>query len=70
MAEKCFAINGFAKEEIKDCWLNKTLHIFMNRKTAAARVEQATREICLEALLKHTKLKASKKPVQLVRLIA
>jgi site-specific DNA-cytosine methylase len=70
MAEKCFAVNGFAKEEIKDCWFNRTLHIFMNRKTAAARVEQATREILLEALLKHPKLKSSKKPVRLVRMIA
>ena len=67
MAEKCFATNGFAKEEIKDCWLNRTLHIFMNRKTAAARVEQATRELFLEALLKHSKLATSKKPVRLVR---
>lgn len=58
MAEKCFAVNGFAKEEIENCWFNKTLHIFMNKKTAADRIMQAARVILLESVVKtHRKKK-------------
>lgn len=34
VAQKCFAINGFAKEEVKDVWWNSKLDIMMNKKTA------------------------------------
>lgn len=48
---KCFATHGFSKNEVNDVWFNTKLEIMMNRKTAAEKVEQATREILLEALL-------------------
>ena len=34
LAGECFAINGFAKEEVKDLYWNSILNIQMNRKTA------------------------------------
>ncbi|MCK5612269.1 DNA (cytosine-5-)-methyltransferase [Candidatus Pacearchaeota archaeon] len=55
VAQKCFAQHGFSKKEIKDVWWNTKLEILMNRKTATAQVEQAVREILLEALCNHAK---------------
>lgn len=54
VAVKCFATHGFTKKEINDVWWNTKLEIFMNRKTAAEKINQAVNEIMLEALLTHT----------------
>lgn len=50
VAEKCFATHGFARNEVKDVWWNTKLEILMNKKTATAQIEQAVREILLEAI--------------------
>jgi len=50
VAEKCFATHGFDRSEVNDVWWNNKLGIMMNKKTAAAQVEQAVREIFLEAI--------------------
>ena len=46
VAKKCFQVNGFTKEEIKEVWWNTKLWIQMNKKTAAEKVDQAI-NVCL-----------------------
>lgn len=41
IALKCFAVNGFPKEQIKEVWWNKKLEIMMNKKTAVEQVNNA-----------------------------
>lgn len=53
VAIKCFAVNGFSKEDVKDCWWNKRLEILMNKKTATDQIEQAVRQIVFEELFDH-----------------
>jgi len=55
VAVKCFATHGFTRKEVDDVWFNPKLEIMMNRKTAAAQVEQAVREIILEAVFEANK---------------
>lgn len=50
VAVECFAINGFAKEEVKDLWWNKTLFIQMNRKTAVFVWERAIGKLIAEGI--------------------
>lgn len=50
IAEKCFQVNGFTKEEIKEVWWNTKLWIMMNKKTAAENVEQAINECIAEEI--------------------
>ena len=50
VAVKCFAINGFSKEEVKDLYWNSILHIQMNRKTAINVWECAIGELIGEGL--------------------
>ncbi len=50
VAVKCFATNGFSKEEVKDLWWNKTMGIQMNRKTAGDRWNCAIGELIGEGL--------------------
>jgi DNA (cytosine-5)-methyltransferase 1 len=47
---KCFAVNGFSKEEVNDVWWNTKINIMMNKKTACEIVEQAVRENMLEEI--------------------
>jgi len=61
VAQKCFAVNGFTKEEVNDVWFNEKLGIMMNKKTATESIEQAVRVILLEALLDTAKNKPRKK---------
>ena len=51
VAFKCFAVNGFAKEQVKDVWFNKKLEIMMNKKTATDEIERAIGEVIFETLL-------------------
>ena len=46
VAKKCFQVNGFTKEEIKEVWWNTKLWIQMNKKTAAEKVNQAI-NVCI-----------------------
>jgi len=48
VAVKCFAINGFSKEEVKDLYWNNKLGIQMNRKTAVNVWERAVAELILD----------------------
>ena len=41
LVDGCFAVNGFSKEEVKDLYWNKTLHIQMNRNTSSYIFEMA-----------------------------
>lgn len=50
VAVKCFAKNGFSKEEVKDLYWNTKLHIQMNRKTAVNVWEYAIGELIGEGL--------------------
>jgi len=50
VAVKCFAKNGFPKEEVKDLYWNTKLHIQMNRKTALRVWECAIGELIGEGL--------------------
>jgi len=50
VAVKCFAVNGFSKEEVKDLYWNKILGIQMNRKTAVFTWECAIGELIGEGL--------------------
>ena len=50
LVDKCFAMNGFPKEEVKDLYWNKTLGIQMNRKTAADIFDRAANELFGELL--------------------
>jgi len=51
VAQKCFALNGFSRTEVKDVWWNTKLNIMMNKKTAAECVDQAISEILVEVVL-------------------
>ncbi len=51
VAQKCFAVHGFSKDEVKDVWWNTKLEILMNRKKAAAQIDQAIHELLLETIL-------------------
>lgn len=53
IAQKCFAINGFTKEEIKEVWWNTKLGIQMKKKTAAEKVDQAINECIAEGIAEH-----------------
>ena len=55
VSQKCFAVNGFSKEEVKDVWWNTKLEIMMNKKTAANRVDMAVHEILLETICDNVK---------------
>jgi site-specific DNA-cytosine methylase len=61
VAEKCFAVNGFTKEEVKDVWWNTKLNILMNRKTAAEVVNQAVDLLVGESLVFTVKSQREKK---------
>ncbi len=52
IAIKCFATNGFSKEEVKDLYWNKILGIQMNRKTVGYVWECAIGELIGEGLIK------------------
>ena len=53
VAKKCFQVNGFTKEEIKDVWWNTKLWIQMNKKTAGDKVDQAINECIAEGIVEH-----------------
>lgn len=53
VAQRCFAVHGFSKAEVKDAWWNTKLGIMMNKKTAAEKVDQAVNEILLEIVVDH-----------------
>jgi DNA (cytosine-5)-methyltransferase 1 len=53
VAKKCFQVNGFSKEEIKEVWWNTKLWIMMNKKTAADKVDQAINECIGEGIVEH-----------------
>jgi len=50
VAVKCFATNGFLKEEVKDLYWNKILGIQMNRKMAVYTWERAIGELIGEGI--------------------
>ena len=71
VAVKCFAEHGFTRDEVDDVWWNTKLEIMMNKKKAAAQIEQAVNEIILETLFenidkgeKHMAKKKTKKKVK------
>ena len=47
---KCFALNGFSKEEVKDIYWNEALHIQMNRKTVSYVFDMAIGELIGERI--------------------
>lgn len=51
LAVECFANNGFSKEEVKDLYWNKILHIQMNRKTATYVFEKAIGKLLGKAII-------------------
>lgn len=51
VAKKCFQVNGFTKEEIKEVWWNTKLWIQMKKKTAAEKVDQAINECIAEGMM-------------------
>ena len=53
VAKKCFQVNGFSKEEIKEVWWNTKLWIMMKKKTAAEKVDQAINECIGEGIVEH-----------------
>ena len=53
IAKKCFQVNGFTKEEIKEVWWNTKLWIQMNKKTAAEKVDQAINVCIGEGIVEH-----------------
>jgi len=55
VAVKCFAINGFTREEVDEVWFNAKLEILMNKKKAAVQIEQAVNEIILEIIFEYAK---------------
>lgn len=57
VAIKCFARNGFSKEQLKDTWWNTKLSILMARSTAAERIQQAVRQIIFEGLTRQLRRK-------------
>lgn len=58
---RCFQVNGFSKEEIKEVWFNSKLEIMMVRKTAPKLIDAAVHECIVEALLAHAKKRKKKK---------
>lgn len=50
VAQKCFATQGFDKNEVHEVWWNTKLEILMNKKKFSAQIEQAIREITLETV--------------------
>ena len=58
---KCFAVNGFVKEEVKDLWWNEKLWIQMNRKTARQTVDNAVNVLIAESIKMHIKKHTSEK---------
>lgn len=48
LAVKCFALNGYTKEQVKDLYWNDILEIQMNRKTAADIFDRACNELIAE----------------------
>lgn len=50
VAKKCFQVNGFSKEEIKEVWWNTKLWIQMKKKTAAEKVDHAVNECIAEGI--------------------
>lgn len=57
IAVKCFANNGFTKEEVKDLYWNKKLGIQMNRKTAGFTFGSAIGELLGEMIIKAKEVK-------------
>jgi DNA-cytosine methyltransferase len=55
LATKCFAYNGFAKEEIRDLFWNNVLWIQMSKKTAGDVFERATNMLLFETIKNHVK---------------
>ena len=53
VAKKCFQVNGFSKEEIKEVWWNTKLWIQMKKKTAAEKVDHAVNECIGEGIVEH-----------------
>ena len=53
VAKKCFQVNGFTKEEIKEVWWNTKLWIQMKKKTAGDKVNQAINECIGEGIVEH-----------------
>jgi len=53
LAVKCFATNGFSKEEVRDLYWNHVLWIQMNKKTAGEVVDRAVTELICETLANH-----------------
>jgi len=51
VAIECFAINGYPKEEAKDLYWNKSLHIQMNKKTAADTFDLAINKLIGEVII-------------------
>ena len=61
IAKKCFQVNGFTKEEIKEVWWNTKLGIQMNKKTAAKKVNYAINVCIGEGIVKHIKMAEGQK---------
>ena len=53
VAKKCFQVNGFTKEEIKEVWWNTKLWIQMKKKTVAEKVNQAINVCIAEGIVEH-----------------
>ncbi|MCK4529395.1 DNA (cytosine-5-)-methyltransferase [candidate division WOR-3 bacterium] len=51
VAKKCFQVNGFSKEEIKEVWWNTKFWIMMKKKTVAEKVDQAIIECIAEGMV-------------------
>jgi site-specific DNA-cytosine methylase len=58
IALKCFAVNGFPKEEVKDLYWNTKLAIMMNRRTAQRVFDIATGELIAEGIKRNLGLKS------------
>lgn len=61
VAVKCFATNGFTRDEVDDVWFNTRLGILMNKKKAAVQIEQAVNTIVIETVFEHIEKNSGEK---------
>ncbi len=59
LAVKCFATNGFSKEEVRDLYWNNVLWIYMNKKTAGEVLDRAITELICETFANHINQKGA-----------
>ena len=63
VAKKCFQVNGFTKEEIKEVWWNTKLWIQMKEKTTVEKVDQAINECLVDGMAYILKNNLNKKTI-------